>query len=74
MVDFFANWALPIIVVVAAFSVGWIIRGATKKTYGTMHVVSFDDGTVDMLLEIKSKPEDLIDGQELIFTVNKTRG
>lgn len=74
MLEFFLNYICPIIAVVSAFSCGWMIRGASKKTYGTMHVVSFDDGTVDMLIEIKSKPENLINGQELIFTVNKTRG
>lgn len=72
--EFFASYIVPIITTLGAFVVGWVVRGVTKKTYGTMHVVSFDDGTVDVLLEIKSKPENLINGQELMFTVNKTRG
>ena len=73
MVDFFLNVLLPIIVVVAAFMLGWIIRGATKKTFGMMHIVEFQDGTVDMLIEVKSKPEELFNGQDVILTVHKTR-
>lgn len=73
MVDFFLNVLLPIIVVVAAFMFGWITRGATKKTFGMMHIVEFQDGTVDMLIEVKSKPEELLNGQDVILTVHKTR-
>ena len=74
MVEFITGWLFPILACIMAFSAGWIIRGATKKTNGKMHVVEFDDGTVDMLIEVGSKPEELMNGQELIFTVHKTRG
>lgn len=72
--DFVLEVVLPIVTVIFAFSLGWIIRGATKKDNGTLHLVEFENGTFDILLEVKAKPEDMINGQELYLTVHKTRG
>lgn len=73
MVDWLAYFLGITAIVIASFALGWIIRGATKKTFGMMHIVEFQDGTVDMLIEVKSKPEELFNGQDVILTVHKTR-
>ena len=72
--DFALNIVLPVVVAILAFGIGWIVRSAARKDNGTLHVVEFENGTFDMLIEIKAKPKDLINGQDLILTVHKTRG
>lgn len=74
MIDTVLNLVCCFIALTLAFFIGWIIRGAAKKTFGVMHIVEFENGTVDLLVEIKSSPEKLSNGQNLILTVHKTRG
>ena len=61
-----------LILAIIAFALGWIIRGATKKTYGILYVVSWDDGTTETLLELDSEPSTLDDRQEVLLQVHKT--
>ena len=70
--DIFWNWILPILVVLLAFAVGWILRGRGRQSYGVLNVVVWPDGTADLLLQIEKAPGELQDMQEIVLQVHKT--
>lgn len=70
--DIVIDILIAVILAIIAFALGWVIRGKTKKTYGILYVVDWDDGTTETLLELDSQPNTLTDHQEVVLEVHKT--
>lgn len=68
-----------IYVVVAILSVtlgvaaGWFLRGFSIFPSGTLNIVSFPDGTEDLLLSLSISVDKLKEEQAVIFVVNHSR-
>ena len=56
------------------FCAGLLLGSAPhSQAIGIMDVVEWPDGTYDLLLQLEDQPSSLIDGQEVMVKVHKTR-